>query len=50
VRQLYQASGAADKTLIVDKSGYHGTDMYHRAEEGEGLRTELISFIKAALD
>ncbi|RJX40384.1 alpha/beta hydrolase [Paenibacillus pinisoli] len=50
VRQLYQASGAADKTLIVDKSGYHGTDMYHRGEEGEELRTGLISFIKAALD
>lgn len=50
VRQLYQSSGAADKTLIVDKSGYHGTDMYHRGEEGEGLRTELISFVKAALD
>ncbi|REK75237.1 alpha/beta hydrolase [Paenibacillus paeoniae] len=50
VRQLYKASGAADKTLIVDKSGYHGTDMYHRGEEGEKLRSELISFIKAALD
>ncbi|MFC4598112.1 alpha/beta hydrolase [Cohnella hongkongensis] len=49
VRQLYQASGAADKELIVDESGYHGTDMYHRGEQGETLKSRLIDFVKQAL-
>ncbi|WP_010268248.1 alpha/beta hydrolase [Paenibacillus senegalensis] len=46
VRKLYQASGAADKELIVDESGYHGTDMYHRGEQGDALRSRLIDFVK----
>lgn len=46
VRQLYQASGATDKELIVDESGYHGTDMYHRGEQGDELKSRLIDFVK----
>jgi len=45
VRQLYEASGATDKELIIDKSGYHGTDMYHKAKEGAALRSQLMNFI-----
>lgn len=46
VRKLYQASGAADKELIVDESGYHGTDMYHKGEHGDALKSKLIDFVK----
>ncbi len=46
VRKLYQASGATDKELIVDESGYHGTDMYHRGEHGDVLKSKLIDFVK----
>lgn len=46
VRKLYQASGATDKELIVDESGYHGTDMYHRGEHGDALKSKLIDFVK----
>ncbi|MFL1996074.1 alpha/beta hydrolase [Lysinibacillus irui] len=46
VRQLYQESGATDKELIVDESGYHGTDMYHRGQDGDVLKTRLIDFVK----
>ncbi|RIX59212.1 alpha/beta hydrolase [Paenibacillus nanensis] len=46
VRKLYQASGATDKELIVDESGYHGTDMYHKGEQGDKLKSLLIDFVK----
>ncbi|WP_136605670.1 alpha/beta hydrolase [Paenibacillus dokdonensis] len=46
VRKLYQASGATDKELIVDESGYHGTDMYHKGEHGDALKSKLIDFVK----
>ncbi|MBU5213897.1 alpha/beta hydrolase [Heyndrickxia oleronia] len=46
VRKLYQASGATDKELIVDESGYHGTDMYHRGDQGDALKSQLIDFVK----
>ncbi|MDH5163347.1 alpha/beta hydrolase [Heyndrickxia oleronia] len=46
VRKLYQASGATDKELIVDESGYHGTDMYHRGDQGDALKSRLIDFVK----
>ncbi|GIP23066.1 alpha/beta hydrolase [Paenibacillus sp. J22TS3] len=46
VRKLYQASGATDKELIVDESGYHGTDMYHKGEHGDALKSKLINFVK----
>ncbi|GIO69412.1 hypothetical protein J21TS3_42330 [Paenibacillus cookii] len=46
VRKLYQASGATDKELIVDPSGYHGTDMFHRGEQGDALKSKLIDFVK----
>ncbi|WP_234489659.1 alpha/beta hydrolase [Paenibacillus sp. S28] len=46
VRKLYQASGAADKELIADESGYHGTDMYHKGEHGDALKSKLIDFVK----
>lgn len=50
VRQLYQASGATDKELVVDESGYHGTDMYHKGEHGDTLRSKLIAFINRNFD
>lgn len=46
VCKLYQASGATDKELIVDESGYHGTDMYHKGEHGDVLKSKLIDFVK----
>jgi len=46
VRKLYQASGATDKELIVDESGYHGTDMFHKGEQGDALKSKLIDFVK----
>ncbi|WP_339325053.1 alpha/beta fold hydrolase [Paenibacillus sp. FSL W8-0194] len=46
VRKLYQASGATDKELIVDPSGYHGTDMFHKGEQGDALKSKLIDFVK----
>jgi esterase/lipase len=46
VRKLYQASGATDKELIVDPSGYHGTDMFRRGEQGDALKSKLIDFVK----
>jgi len=46
VRQLFQASGATDKELIVDESGYHGTDMVHKGKQGDALKSRLINFIK----
>lgn len=46
VRKLFQASGATDKELIVDESGYHGTDMYHKGEHGDALKSKLIDFVK----
>lgn len=46
MRQLYQESGATDKELIVDESGYHGTDMYHMGQDGDVLKSRLIDFVK----
>lgn len=48
VRQLYEASGADQKELIIDESGYHGTDMYKKGEQGDKLRTRIMDFINAA--
>ncbi|CAH0121662.1 hypothetical protein PAE9249_04194 [Paenibacillus sp. CECT 9249] len=48
VRQLYEASGADQKELIIDESGFHGTDMYKRGENGDKLRTRIMDFITAA--
>lgn len=50
VRKLYQESGATDKELIVDESGYHGTDMYRRGEQGDALKSKLIDFIKTSFN
>ncbi len=48
VRQLYEASGADQKELIIDESGFHGTDTYRRGEDGDKLRTRIMDFITAA--
>lgn len=48
VRQLYEASEADQKELIIDESGFHGTDMYKRGEDGDKLRTRIMDFITAA--
>lgn len=48
VRQLYEASGAEHKELIIDESGYHGTDMYKLGEHGDKLQAKIMEFINAA--
>ncbi|GMK47429.1 hypothetical protein PghCCS26_45590 [Paenibacillus glycanilyticus] len=48
VRKLYEASGAEHKELIIDESGFHGTDMFKLDEHGDKLQTKIIKFINAA--
>ncbi|TVY04626.1 lysophospholipase [Cohnella terricola] len=48
VRQLYEASGSDQKELLIDESGFHGTDMYKSGEYGDKLRTRIVNFINAA--
>jgi len=48
VRQLYEASGATDKELLIlEEHGLHGTDMYRRGEQGDSLKSLLIDFVKS---
>lgn len=45
-REMYAASAARDKELVIDPSGYHGTDMIRRAgPSGAKLRTRVETFI-----
>jgi dienelactone hydrolase len=45
VRTLFAASGAANKELLIDDSGYHGTDLFREADSGEELMQRVFEFI-----
>jgi hypothetical protein len=45
VRELYAASGAPNKRLLIDDSGYHGTDMLRQSTHRAELATEVLRFI-----
>ena len=45
VRELYAASGAPDKRLIIDDSGYHGTDLLRRATHRTDLEADILRLI-----
>lgn len=46
VREVYAASVARKKELVIDKSGFHGTDMIGRAgASGAALRDRVIQFV-----
>lgn len=48
-RKVYAASAAKDKKLVIDPSGYHGTDMIRRGgASGAKLRTRVEKFIVAS--
>jgi pimeloyl-ACP methyl ester carboxylesterase len=48
VRELYAASGASDKDLVIDPSGYHGTDLLRMSEGRDRLRQRLLRFVDDA--
>jgi pimeloyl-ACP methyl ester carboxylesterase len=48
VRELYAASGAADKELVIDPSGYHGTDLLRMSDGADRLRKRLLQFVDHA--
>ncbi|WAP53561.1 hypothetical protein [Streptomyces sp. S465] len=48
VRELYAASVSKDKKLIIDRSGFHGTDMIRRSPRGAALQDRVIRFIESA--
>ncbi|MFF3565355.1 alpha/beta fold hydrolase [Streptomyces sp. NPDC002574] len=50
VREVYAASAATQKRLIIDQSGYHGTDMIRRGPRGAALERDVVSFVVAAYD
>jgi predicted alpha/beta-hydrolase family hydrolase len=45
VRELYAASGALDKKLVIDDSGYHGTDMFRESDHGAALQRRVLRFV-----
>ena len=45
VRELYAASGAPNKRLIIDASGYHGTDLLRQSTRRAELETDILRFI-----
>ncbi|MEU2721749.1 alpha/beta hydrolase family protein [Streptomyces smyrnaeus] len=48
-RKVYAASAAKDKKLVIDPSGYHGTDMIRRAgASGAKLRARVEKFVVAS--
>jgi pimeloyl-ACP methyl ester carboxylesterase len=44
-RQIYDASPAAEKTIELPQTGYHGTDIL-LGREGAALRAKLIAFVR----
>ncbi|MEV0849651.1 alpha/beta fold hydrolase [Streptomyces sp. NPDC049954] len=51
VREVYAASAAHRKKLVIDKSGFHGTDMIKRAgASGTALQDRVISFVVDSYD
>jgi hypothetical protein len=45
VRELSAASGSPDKKLVIDDSGYHGTDMFRESEHGDRLEARVLRFV-----
>ncbi|MFE6886729.1 alpha/beta hydrolase [Streptomyces sp. NPDC057694] len=46
VREVYAASAARKKELVIDKSGFHGTDMIRRGgASGAALQDRVIRFV-----
>ncbi|MFJ5221022.1 alpha/beta hydrolase [Streptomyces sp. NPDC088354] len=50
VREVYAASAATQKRLVIDRSGYHGTDMIRRGPRGGALERDVVAFVVAAYD
>ncbi|GAA3216184.1 alpha/beta hydrolase [Microbacterium terregens] len=50
VRALYAASGAPEKELLIDESGYHGTDLFREAATGDQLLASVFEFITSTFD
>lgn len=47
VRELYAASGATDRRLVIEPNGYHGTDMIRRGSDGASVRATVLKFIES---
>ncbi|MFF8286427.1 alpha/beta hydrolase family protein [Streptomyces albus] len=48
-REVYAASVAKNKKLVIDPSGYHGTDMIRRGgASGVELRSQVVKFIASS--
>ncbi|QID35387.1 alpha/beta hydrolase [Streptomyces albus] len=48
-REVYAASVAKNKKLVIDPSGYHGTDMIRRGgASGVKLRSRVVKFVAAS--
>ena len=46
VREVYAASAARKKELVINKSGFHGTDMIRRTgASGSALRDRVVEFV-----
>ncbi|MFG2653483.1 alpha/beta fold hydrolase [Streptomyces sp. NPDC048436] len=46
VREVYAASAARNKELVINKSGFHGTDMIRRAgASGAALQDRVLAFV-----
>ncbi|MFD7920971.1 alpha/beta hydrolase [Streptomyces sp. NPDC059740] len=51
VREVYAASAARKKQLVIDRSGRHGTDMIKRAgASGAALQDRVIAFVVDSYD
>ncbi|AIY19606.2 alpha/beta hydrolase [Pimelobacter simplex] len=46
VRVVHKASAAADKELVIDPSGFHGTDMLGAPGTGPALEQRVLAFIE----
>jgi len=50
VRKLYAASGSPAKELVIDDSGYHGTDMFRESDHGDRLMERVFRFVVRSFD
>lgn len=46
VRVVHRASAAANKELVIDPSGFHGTDMFGAPDTGPALEQKVLDFIE----
>jgi esterase/lipase len=47
VRKLYAASGSSSKRLVINNSGYHGTDMFREADDRKQVLATVSDFVVA---